>query len=76
MVCIFEAYSETYTPQRHHKATTTHYLRAKSRLLEGRHPVTEKLLAEQCTVSKLSFSTLANPPEEFDEFEIVDGPTE
>ena len=53
---------------------TIHFLRAKARLLEGTHPVTENWLSPPYPVSKISFRTFANPPEEFDELEIVDLP--
>ena len=55
-------------------STTVHFSRAKSRLLEGRHPVTNRWLSRPYPVSKIVFCKLPEIREMFDELEIVDWP--
>ena len=55
-------------------ATTLHFIRAKSRLLEGRHPVSNSWLSKPYPVCKVLFTKLPELNEELSELEIVDLP--
>ena len=55
-------------------ATTAHFIRAKARLLEGRHPVTDAWLSRPYPVCKIVFQVFPEAAEEYDELEIVDLP--
>ena len=56
------------------KATTTHFVRAKARLLDGRHPVNNAWIAAPYPVCKIVFKDFIGILDEFDELEIVDEP--
>ena len=55
-------------------ATTLHFTRAKHRLLEGRHPVSNVFLSNPYPVCRIILHNIGESLQAYDDLEITDGP--